>query len=215
MSGDSSFYKIALRHANTTMKNHFRPDYSSYHLVVYDAETGGIIKKQTVQGAFDSSAWARGQAWGLYGYTVMYRETKDISYLKQVEGIAQFILKHANLPKDKIPYWDFNAPGIPKAPRDVSAGAVICSSLFELANYVNSRQRKTYLKIAEEMLRTLSSPAYRNRNGENGGFILKHGVGNYPRKSDIDVPLIYADYYYLEALYRYRQLVQNGKYKAK
>jgi hypothetical protein len=215
MTGDSSFYKIAVTHANTTMKNHFRPDYSSYHLVIYDPKTGAVIKKQTVQGAYDSSAWARGQAWGLYGYTVLYRETKDIKYLKQATGIAEFILRHPNLPEDRIPYWDFNAPGIPNAPRDVSAGAVVCSALFELANYVAPKQRKRYLKIAEDMLGSLSSPDYRSHDGENGGFILKHGVGNYPRKADIDVPLIYADYYYLEALYRYRQLMKNHSGKAK
>lgn len=206
LTGDSSFYKIAVSHANTTMKNHFRQDYSSYHLVIYDPKTGDVIKKQTVQGAFDSSAWARGQAWGLYGYTVCYRETKDKKYLNQANHIAQFILHHPNLPKDKIPYWDFDAPGIPGAPRDASAGAVICSALLELAQYVPKRTGKEYLKAAEQMLKSLTSSAYSAAIGENGGFILKHGVGNYPRKADVDVPLIYADYYFVEALTRYRNL---------
>jgi hypothetical protein len=206
LTGDSSFYKIAVSHANTTMKNHFRVDYSSYHLVIYDPQTGDVIKTQTVQGAFDSSAWARGQAWGLYGYTVCYRETKDKKYLNQANHIAQFILHHPNLPKDKIPYWDFNAPGIPDAPRDASAGAVICSALLELAQYVPKKTGKEYLKAAEKMLKSLTSSAYSAAIGENGGFILKHGVGNYPRKSDVDVPLIYADYYFVEALTRYRNL---------
>lgn len=206
MTGDSSFYKIAVTHANTTMKHHFRPDYSSHHLVIYNPKNGEILKKQTVQGASDSSAWARGQAWGLYGYTVMYRETKDPKYLEQARHIAQFILNHPNLPKDKIPYWDFNAPGIPDAPRDASAGAVMCSALIELAGYAPAKESRQYFKAAETMLRSLSSPAYRAPIGENGGFILEHGVGNYPRNADINVPLIYADYYYLEALSRYKDL---------
>lgn len=205
MTGDSSYYRIAVTHANTTMKNHFRPDASSYHLVIYDPQTGEVIKKQTVQGASDTSAWARGQAWGLYGYTVMYRETGDRKYLEQANRIARFLLSHPNLPADKIPYWDFNAPGIPDAPRDVSAAAVICSALLELSVYADAAAATEYKKAAEIILRALSSPAYR-ATGENGGFILKHGVGNYPRKADIDVPLIYADYYYVEALSRYKKL---------
>jgi unsaturated chondroitin disaccharide hydrolase len=204
--GDSSYYKIAVKHANTTMKHHYRADYSSYHLVIYNPKTGEVSKKQTVQGAADTSAWSRGQSWGLYGYTLMYRETKDQKYLDMANHIAQFILNHPNLPKDKIPYWDFNAPGIPNAPRDVSAGAVICSALLELAGYVDAKTGKGYMKAAETMLTAMSSPAYRAQYGKNGGFLLEHGVGNYPKNADIDVPLIYADYYYLEALSRYQKL---------
>jgi hypothetical protein len=210
LTGDSSYYQIAVTHANTTMKQHFRPDYSSYHLVIYDPSTGAVTRKQTVQGAADSSAWSRGQAWGLYGYTVMYRETADPQYLQQASGIANFILHHPNLPSDKIPYWDFNAPTIPDAPRDVSAGAVICSALIELAQYVPAAAGREYMKAAEKMLRSLSAPAYSAMPGNNGGFILKHGVGNYPRKADIDVPLIYADYYFLEAMSRYKNLLRKG-----
>jgi uncharacterized protein YyaL (SSP411 family) len=164
-----------------------------------------VLKKQTVQGAADSSAWARGQAWGLYGYTMLYRETKDPVYLQQANDIARFILNHPNLPKDKIPYWDFDAPGIPATARDVSAGAVMCSALLELSHYVKGKTAKTYFATAETMLHSLSSPAYRATVGENGGFILKHGTGNYPKHADIDVPLIYADYYYLEAMLRYKK----------
>ena len=206
LTGDSSYYQIAVKHANTTMKHHYRADYSSHHLVIYNPETGAVSKKQTVQGAADTSAWARGQAWGLYGYTVMYRETKDKKYLDMANHIAQFILSHPNLPTDKIPYWDFNAPGIPNAPRDASAGAVICSALIELAGYSGGKMAKTYFSAAETMIGALSSSAYRAAKGENGGFILKHGVGNFPRNADIDVPLIYADYYYIEALSRYLKL---------
>jgi hypothetical protein len=206
ITGDSAFYKIAVTHANTTLKNHFRPDHSSYHLVIYNPTDGSVLKKQTVQGAADESAWARGQAWALYGYTLMYRETKDPLYLQQANGIAQFILNHPNLPEDKIPYWDFNAPGIPATARDASAGAIMCSALLELCGYVKGKTAKTYFTTAETMLRSLSSPAYRATAGENGGFILKHGTGNYPKNADIDVPLVYADYYYIEAMLRYKNL---------
>jgi len=206
ISGDSSYYKIAVTHANTTLRHHFRPDFSSYHLVIYDPHTGNVQKKQTVQGAFDESAWARGQAWGLYGYTLMYRGTKDVLYLKQAKGIADFLLNHPNLPKDKVPYWDFNAPKIPLEPRDASAGAIIASALIELSGYVDNKDGKRYLKVASEILKTLSSAEYRASIGTNGGFILKHGVGNFPRNADIDVPLIYADYYYIEALTRFMRL---------
>lgn len=206
MTGDSSFYRIAVTHANTTMKNHFRPDYSSYHVVNYDPATGRVQQKRTAQGAADESAWARGQAWGLYGYTMCYRETGDRNYLDQANHIAQFLLHHPNLPPDKIPYWDFNAPGIPDALRDASAAAVMSSALLELSGYVPPEQKKEYVSVAETMLRTLSSPAYKAEPGTNGGFILKHGVGNMPQKTEVDVPLTYADYYFIEAMKRYKSL---------
>ena len=209
VTGDSSFYKIAVTHANTTMKHHFRPDYSTWHQVNYNPQTGLPQKKRTVQGAADESSWARGQGWGLYGYTVMYRETRDPQYLEQANHIAQFILTHSNLPADKIPYWDFNAPGIPNAKRDASAGSLIASALLELAQYNEGKTATGYLQAAETMLRSLSSPAYRAPIGQNGGFILMHSVGNLPGKSEVDVPLTYADYYYVEALVRYRSLGNN------
>lgn len=106
--GDSTFYKVAVTHADTTMKNHFRPDYSSYHVVDYDTISGKRIAQQTHQGYADSSAWARGQAWGLYGYTVCYRETKDPKYLAQADQIAAYILSRSNQTEDLIPYWDYD-----------------------------------------------------------------------------------------------------------
>lgn len=206
VSGDSSFYKIAVTHANTTIKNHFRADYSSYHVVNYNPETGAVQKKRTAQGAADESAWARGQAWGLYGYTVMYRETKDPVYLNQAKHIAAFILNNPNLPADKIPYWDFNAPGIPNALRDASAASVMASAFIELSYYVDKKDAKLYLKTAETMLRSLSSPTYKAALGTNGGFLIQHGVGSLPGKTEIDVPLTYGDYYYIEAMERYKNL---------
>ncbi|MDE3234782.1 MAG: glycoside hydrolase family 88 protein [Bacteroidota bacterium] len=205
-SGDSSFYHIAVTHANTTMKNHYRPDYSSYHMVNYDPNTGNVIGKITVQGYADSSAWARGQAWGLYGYTVAYRETKDNKYLQQAEYIADFILHHPNYPSDGIPYWDFNVPNIPHALRDASAASVLASALLELYKYVDLPHAKNYVAAAEKIITTLSSPQYKAVIGTNGGFILEHSVGHMPSKSEIDVPLTYADYYFVEAMMRYRNL---------
>jgi len=204
-TGDSSFYKIAVTHANTTMKNHFRDDYSSYHVVNYNPETGAIQQKRTAQGAADSSAWARGQSWGLYGYTVMYRETHDQKYLDQANHIAAFLLNNPTLPADKIPYWDYDAPGIPNALRDASAAAVMASALIELSSYVSKEDAEKYRNVAAIILRNLSSSQYKAAAGTNGGFILKHSVGHLPGKSEVDVPLTYADYYFLEAMKRYKE----------
>jgi hypothetical protein len=208
LSGDSSFYKIAVSHANTTMKNHFRADFSSYHVVDYDSATGKVIKKTTHQGYADESAWARGQAWGLYGFSICYRFTKDKKYLHQAEKIASFILGHPNMPKDLVPYWDFNAPNIPNEERDASAAAVIASGLYELSLY--SKNARAYKAAANKITRSLSHN-YRSPVGSNEGFILLHSTGSRPSKSEVDVPLNYADYYYLEALLRYKKM--KGKKK--
>src|SRR5688572_5754287 len=199
LSGDSSFYKIAVSHANTTMANHFRSDYSTYHVIDYDTATGKVVKRNTHQGYADESAWSRGQAWGLYGYTMCYRETRDPKYLQQADHIAAFILHHPNLPKDKVPYWDFNAPGIPNEPRDASAAAVMASALYELSQY--STHKKEYLSVANTILQNLTN-SYRSPIGENKGFLLVHSTGSKPANSEVDVPLSYADYYYLEAVLR-------------
>jgi hypothetical protein len=211
-TGDSSFYKIAVTHANTTIKNHFREDFSSYHVVDYDARNGGIQKKRTHQGAADESAWARGQAWGLYGFTMMYRETGDSRYLDQAWHIADFILNHPNLPADKIPFWDFNAPGIPNTYRDASAAAIISSALFELSGYVNPSRQIRYYDEAVKMLQNLASSPYKTNGMEAGGFILQHGVGHLPGNSEIDVPLSYGDYYFIEAAMRYTGKLKIPKY---
>ncbi|WP_046246797.1 glycoside hydrolase family 88 protein [Hymenobacter terrenus] len=210
-SGDKKLYNLCISHADSTLKNHFRSDHSSYHVVCY--EPGGkVLARHTAQGAADGSAWARGQAWGLYGFTVMYRETKDPKYLAHARRIANFYLKHPNLPVDKIPYWDFNAPGIPNEERDASAGAVAASGLLELCTY-SGKEGKAYYEAAVAMLTSLSSPAYRAKLGENNHFLLKHSVGNKPANSEVDVPLVYADYYYLEALLRYEALHKQPAYR--
>lgn len=206
VSGDSSFYKIAVTHANTTMKNHYRLDYSSYHVLNYDSATGAVKERKTAQGAADSSAWARGQAWGLYGYTVMYRETKDRKYLEQAEHIADFILGHPNLPADKIPYWDFNAPGIPNALKDASAASILASALIELSSYTDAKRSAGFMKVSETILRSLSGDTYKAAAGKNGGFLIQHCVGHKPAGTEIDTPLTYADYYFVEAMERYKNL---------
>lgn len=203
---DTTFSFVAETHANTTMKNHFRNDYSSFHVVSYDTISGKAELKHTAQGYTHKSAWARGQGWGLYGYTMMYRESGNKAYLEQAKNIADFILNHPNLPDNKIPYWDFNAPDIPNALHDASAGALICSALIELSSFVSEEKAAEYLAVAETQIRTLSSPKYLAKLGKNCNFILKHSVGHMPNKTEIDVPLTYADYYFVEALIRYKKL---------
>ena len=206
LTGDSSFYHIAVAHANTTMKNHFRPDHSSWHVVDYDTVTGKVVNKHTHQGYSHESAWSRGQAWGLYAYTMCYRETKDPAYLKHAENIAGFILNHPRLPEDLVPYYDFDAPGIPNEPRDASAAAIMASGLYELSIY--SKNGNRYRKAADKIIATLSNN-YRSRPGESKGFILLHSTGSKPANSEVDVPINYADYYYLEALLRFRKLKER------
>lgn len=206
VTGDSTYYNIAVSHANITLKNHFRTDNSLYHGLNYDPKTGNVKAYQAGQGFSEKSAWARGQAWGLYGYTMMYRFTKNQKYLDQAVRIADFILNHPNMPDDLIPYWDFNAPDIPDALRDASAAAINCSGLLELSQYVPRKLSHKYYRAAEKILLTLSSPKYTAKVGTNGGFILKHSVGNIPSGTEVDMPLTYADYYYVEALCRYKAL---------
>lgn len=199
LSGDSSYYKIAVTHANTTLKNHFRDDFSSFHVVDYDTTTGQVIARVTAQGYSAGSAWARGQSWGLYGYTMCYRETKDKKYLDQAEHIASFILNNKNLPADGVPYWDYDVPDKDGEPRDASAAAIMASALYELSHY--SKNPKQYISAADRIMNSLSS-SYRYVQGQGHGFLLMHSTGHKPAKSEIDVPIIYADYYYLEALLR-------------
>ena len=202
--GGARLAEMAASHAERTRLNHFRADASSWHVVDYDPATGAVLGKQTYQGAADGSAWARGQAWGLYGYTMMYRETRRPELLDQAGRIARFLAQHPRLPADKVPYWDFDAPGIPNTPRDSSAAAIMASALMELAGFTGGEVGRGHLTLAEGILRSLMSPAYRAARGQNGGFLLMHATGSFPGSSEIDVPLVYGDYYYLEALLRYR-----------
>jgi len=199
-TGEPVFYNIAVKHAETTIKNHFRNDYSSYHVVGYDPVTGLVTAKNTHQGYSDESSWARGQAWALYGYTMVYRETQNPAFLAQAEKIADYIISQTNIKDGEIPLWDFNAGDKPDEPYDASAGAIISSALFELGNY--SKHGSDYYRVASQLLETLSSPAFFSSENNNKGFLLKHSTGSKPQESEVDVPIIYADYYYLEAILR-------------
>ncbi len=208
-TGDTLFTHIATTHANTTMKNHFRQDFSSYHVIQYDTLSGNPIKKKTAQGYADESAWARGQAWGLYGYTMMARETGNKTYLNQAKHIAAFLMNHPRMPEDKVPYWDFDTPDIPNTTRDASAAAVMASALIELSQLDKSADAPTYLAYAEDQLRSLTSPEYLAAKGTNCNFALMHSTGHFKANSEVDVPLSYADYYYVEALMRLRKIYQS------
>lgn len=203
LTGDNKYRDVAIAHAKTTMKHHFRPDYSTYHVIDYDVQTGEVRKKQTAQGYSDDSAWARGQAWGLYGYVICYRYTKDPVFLEQAKHIAHFIMTNDKVPADYIPYWDYDAPAdIHNHPRDVSAASCTASALIELSQYAEG----DYLAYATDILKNLSTDAYQAKLGENNDFVLMHSVGSIPHNNEIDVPLNYADYYYIEALMRLRKL---------
>jgi len=204
--GDKKLYDMAVSHAATTMKNHFRSDYTSYHVVVYDTATGKKLKSITHQGYSDASMWARGQSWAIYGFTMVYRETKDQQFLNFVQKVSDVYLK--KLPADLIPYWDFNAPGIPNAPRDASAAAITASALLELSTFVtNKTKAKMYRRKAEQMLASLSSNHYQSGN-TNNAFLL-HSTGHQPDGSEIDASIMYADYYYIEALLRLKKLQEK------
>lgn len=205
VSGDNRYRDMAISHAKKTMENHFRKDNSCFHVVSYDPQTGKPHVKQTHQGYADNSAWSRGQAWALYGYTMMYRESGEKDFLKQAKRVAKFLMEHPRMPKDKVPYWDFDAPEIPNTPRDASAAAIMASALVELGQIVGEKEGDKYIKFAEEQIRSLSSPAYLAEPGANCNFVLMHSTGSYPSKSEVDAPLSYADYYYVEALTRLKK----------
>jgi hypothetical protein len=204
LGGSDSLKNVALAHARTTMKNHFRDDKSCFHLVDYNPETGEVAGKQTVQGLADDSAWARGQAWGLYGFTMVYRFCKEQDILDHAIAIAEYLLPR--LPEDGVPFWDYDSAEIPNDVRDASAAAIMASGLIELSQYVDAEKAERYLATAEKMLRTLASEEYLCAEGEDYGFLLKHSTGNKNTDSEVDVPLTYADYYFLEALIRWSRL---------
>ena len=208
-TGNNIYKDIAVKHAMTTMHNHFRPDYTCWHVVSYNND-GTVEKKQTFQGKNDDSSWARGQAWGIYGYTSCYRESKDAAFLQQAKDIAALIMTRVKT-DDAIPLWDYDAPDTPETPRDASAASVTASALIELSTLVEDGQ--VYFDYAEKLLKSLSSDAYLAKIGTNQGFILMHSTGSLPNGSEIDTPINYADYYYLEALARYMQ-VKGLDYKS-
>lgn len=202
LTGDSSYYDVAVDHARRTLEHHFRDDHSSVHVVDFDTLTGAVLARETHQGLSDESAWSRGQAWGLYGFTLTYRETGDEAFLDKARRIADFILSHPRQPEDFVPYWDYDAPGIPNEPRDASAAAISASALYELSRYVTGDERRRYVDAADRMLMSLASDAYQAAPATPGPFLLTHSTGSVPGEFEVDVPIIYADYYYLEALLR-------------
>lgn len=206
-SGDSNLYNIAVDHANTTLANHFRADNSCYHVIDYSLTDGSVRNKNTAQGYAHESSWARGQAWAIYGYTMCYRYTGDKRYLDHAENVYKFIFNHERLPEDLIPYWDYDAPEIPNEPRDASAAAVTACALYEMSTYIPN---SPYKETADKIIESLSSPAYRAEVGTNGNFILMHSVGSIPHGHEIDVPINYADYYFLEALIK-KQRLEKGE----
>ncbi len=221
-TGDTSFKHIAITHALTTMKNHIRPNFSTYHVVNYDSITGKPLQRETFQGYANNSTWARGQAWSIYGFTMVYRETGDKRFLETAQHLADFFLNNARLPKDKIPYWDFNVnqPGYTpqfkydsssykEIPRDVSAAAIVASALFDLSKF-SGKKGNTYQAAAVEILKSIASSQYTAEVGSNNNFILKHVTGSFPHGSEIDKPLVYADYYYLEAMLKYKKFLDKS-----
>ena len=208
-SKDSTFYRIAVDHARTTMRYHFRPDFSSYHVIDYDTITGQVLKKNTHQGFADESAWSRGQAWALYGYTMCYRETRLPEFLEQAQNIEKYLFTHPNMPEDLIPYWDFDALGIPDEPRDVSAATVIASALYELSLY-DPEKGERYRSNADKIIENLTKH-YRATLKKDNGFLLLHSTGTKPTNTEVDVPIVYADYYFIEALMRKNKLEKTGK----
>lgn len=224
LTGDESYRNVAITHANNTMKNHVRKDGSTFHVVSYDPNDGKVLRSDTHQGYADNSTWSRGQAWGIYGFTVCYRETHDKHYLKTAFRCADFFLHHPNLPSDRIPWFDFNAYSEGFTPgkeskcshgvlnyRDASAAAITASALLELSTYAKGKRADEYRREAVAILHTLGSDNYRAQYGENGGFILRHCTGSAPHGKELDAPLIYADYYFVEALLRYNKLLQQEK----
>ena len=201
LTGDKRSYDIAVCHADNTLKNHFRPDNSCFHIVCYDAETGHVTGQRGGQGYSAASAWSRGQSWALYGFTMCYRETGDPRYLDRAVKCAEYFINHPRLPEDLVPYWDYDAPGIPDEPRDASAAAITASALLELAKYAPGKE-KSYYGTARKILTSLASDRYLIPAGKKCGFLIDHSVGSKPSGSQVDVPIIYDDYYFLEALLR-------------
>ena len=196
---------IAISHADTTMKYHFRDDGSCYHVAVYDAVTGEFMRGCTHQGYSDDSMWARGQAWAIYGYTMCYRFTKAPRYLEHACKVTDIYLRR--LPEDKVPYWDFDDPSVPSTSKDASAAAIVASALLELSQYVNTEDSDGYRNEAVMMLRSLSA-SYLSH--ESNSAFLKHSVGHRPAGKEVDCSINYADYYFLEALVRLDRLQKNS-----
>ncbi len=204
--GDQKYYDIAVKHAQTTMKNHFREDLTSWHVIEYDSINGNILNRHTKQGFADDSRWSRGQAWGVYGYTLVYKETKDKKFLHFAQKITDKYL--SLLPEDMVPCWDFDVANDPKEEKDASAAAVVASALLDLSTLVeNKADQERYYNAAIKMLKSLGSSNY-SGVGKADSFLL-HSTGAKSLGHEIDVALIYADYYYIEALARLKKMQEK------
>ena len=207
--GSSRLKDIAVKHAETTMKHHFREDGSCYHVAVYDTLTGAFIKGMTHQGYADSSMWSRGQSWAIYGYTMVYRYTQDARFLAFAQKVTDIYLKRLQeTSNDWVPLWDMDDPRGLQAPKDASAACVVASALLELCQYVDTEKGKAYKDAAIHMLSDLSTDLYQSRE-KNVAFLM-HSTGHHPNGSEIDASIIYADYYYIEALLRLRTIQDRG-----
>lgn len=206
-TGNEMYKDVAIRHAERTMENHYQADYAAYDVVDYDPISGKVNAMYTQQAFNESSAWSRGQAWGLYGFTCVYRETGEEKFLKQAENIANFILTHPNNPENLIPYWDLDAPNIPNEPLDASAAAITASALFELSTL--SEYGEVYVNAANTIIKSLLGTEFFSAPEDNYGFLLKHSTGSKIRNTEVDVPLIFADYYLIEAIMRKTNLINH------
>ena len=206
--GEGRFDEIARAHATNTMRHHFRPDGGTYHVLDYDQETLRVKEIRRGQGASCETAWSRGQSWAIYGYAMMYRWTGDRDYLAFAQKVADFAIDNPNMPADGVPYWDYGAPG---EERDSSAAAIMASGLLELSHHLGlaGQTGAKYRAFAVKQLLSLCSDDYFAKTGENGDWLLKHGVGAKPYGGEIDVPLDYGDYYFLEALLRFQALLRG------
>ncbi len=202
--GEKRFDDIARSHATKTMGHHFRADGGTFHVLDYDQKTLRVKGIERGQGASCETAWSRGQSWAIYGYTMMYRETKDPAYLEFAQKVSDFAINNPNMPVDGVPYWDYGAPG---EERDTSAASIMASGLLELSTFVPGDKGAKYRAFAVRQLLSLCSDEYFAKPGENGDWLLKHGVGHKPAGGEIDTPLDYGDYYFLEALLRFKALV--------
>jgi unsaturated chondroitin disaccharide hydrolase len=211
LSGNEKYYRIAYSHALKTMENHLRKDFTVYQLVDYDPDGGSPVFRGTFQGYDTTSIWSRGQAWGIYGFTMAYRETRDRVFLDLAERMADFLLEDPYFTETYIPFWDMAAPRIPKELRDASAAAILASALLDISTFAEVSDPGKYFLAGENILEALASPQYCSGLNENEFFIVKHCVGNFPGNIEVDVPLIYADYYFLEALLKYRDISTKEK----
>ncbi|MBN1129597.1 MAG: glycoside hydrolase family 88 protein [Chitinispirillaceae bacterium] len=205
--GTTTHRTMATSHAEKSMTNHFRPDSSTHHVVRYSQDNGAMIRQETRQGYSNASCWARGQAWAVYGFTMAYRFTRDARFLATARKAADYYLRR--LPADRVPFWDFDAPGIPadSVPRDASSSAIVASALLELATFTGAPDSARYRDSAVSLIRGLWAPKYRGLSTQ--ASILNHSTGSRKEGHDVDMGIIYADYYFLEALVRYEKLAGN------